>query len=576
MMKPIGRVLAIAALLVATLAANSALGAVSVSVDRNRIAFGDTLRLTITASDNEDITDGELQPLQQDFDILQRSTSSNTSIINGRVSHSKEITVELAPRREGNLQIPPMQFGQSTTPRLTVVVGPASDATTDGQNVVFEAEVDHDEVYVQGQIILTLRVQQAVNLEGRSISPLKLEDAFVKPLEQRSFQRNIGGRPWLVDEVRYAIFPEHSGTLTIPAQVFSGRLEQGRRSFFDIGGGGQLVRRATQAISINVLPKPANYPAADWLPAQRLTLEESWSAPPENLRVGESATRTIRMMGEGLQGAQLPPILFTPIEGLKYYPDQPAISEREIPDGLEGIREDSAAVVPTRAGSYEIPEIRIPWWDTTTGTLQYAVLPQRTITASGVAPGGSSDAGSQSQAAVDPAVDSPPPVAVDPSAGPDATDSLAAQRELRLWQLLGAVSTIGWLLTFLYLRRKRVSLPPARAGATQSVSEQHAFKQLLAACSNNEPAGARAAVIAWAAALTPGAAAVSLDQVVQQLGDEELGQLLGKLDEALYRPGDNAWNGAALAECLRRLRKKTARSNTSDAEQRLQLYPTSS
>jgi hypothetical protein len=88
MMKPIGSRWAILALLLAAVSANIAQSAVTATVDRNRISLGDTLRLQITASDDEEITDRELQPLLQDFEILQRSSSSNTSIINGRVSHS--------------------------------------------------------------------------------------------------------------------------------------------------------------------------------------------------------------------------------------------------------------------------------------------------------------------------------------------------------------------------------------------------------------------------------------------------------------------------------------------------------
>ena len=181
MMTSIGKRLSAVVLLLLALSANIALGAVTATVDRNRVTFGDTLRLTITATDDEEISDSELRALQGDFDILQRSSSSNTSIINGRVSQSQQVTVELAPRREGNLQIPAMRFGGSTTPGITVVVGPPSDSPSDGQSVVFEAEVDQSEVYVQGQVILTLRVQQAVSLNERSISPLKLDNAFVNP-----------------------------------------------------------------------------------------------------------------------------------------------------------------------------------------------------------------------------------------------------------------------------------------------------------------------------------------------------------------------------------------------------------
>jgi hypothetical protein len=575
MMKPIGRALAFIALLVAAALANQAIASVTASVDRNRITLGDSVRLTLTASDDEDITERELQPLQKDFEILQRSTSSNTSIINGRVSQSRQVTIDLAPRREGNLNIPAMQFGRSTTPRLTVVVGAPSDTQSDGQTVVFEAEVDRDEVYVQGQIILTLRVQQAVNLEGRSVSPLQLDDAFVKPLEQKSFQRSIGGRPWLVDELRYAIFPEQSGKLTIPTQVFSGRIERGRRSFFDIGGGGQLVRRSTQPIEINVLPKPDSFPNQDWLTAQQLTLEETWSTPPDALRVGESSTRTIRLIGEGLQGAQLPPILFTPIDGLKYYPDQPTITEREIPSGLEGIREDSAALVPTREGSFVIPEIRIPWWDTTSDQLQYAVMPERTITATGALSGVSTNAGTAPAPSVETAGDEATTAVVDVGSATDMAALAAGQRELRIWQLLTAISVLGWVMTFLYFRRSRAPAASPTPKTNETALEHKAFKQLLATCASNDANKARTAIIRWSAAFTRQDAAGGLEHVARKLQDDELRGLLAQMDEALYRPGEALWEGEPLAQCVRRLRKSGAPNTGKKEEQPLRLYPTS-
>jgi hypothetical protein len=382
----------------------------------------------------------------------------------------------------------------------------------------------------------------------------------------------IDGRPWLVDEVRYAIFPEQSGTLEIPAQVFSARIASGRRSFFDLGGGGQLVRRNTQAITLNVLPKPATYPTADWLPAQNLTLTETWSTPPEQLRVGESATRTVRIVGTGLQGAQLPPILFTPIDGLKYYPDQPAISEQEVDSGLEGIREDSAAVVPTRAGTYTIPEIRIPWWDTRTGELQYAVLPERTITATGSDPahtGTPEPLGAPENAQSLPG----PASAIDLTATTALPGSPALEGELRMWQAVGVGSTLGWLLTLLYLWRRRGPKTTVASEAAHTVAEKGAFKALLMACGDGNAAGARAAVITWAATIVPGAAPVSLEQVAQRLGDEDFRRQLEELNAALYRPGNSSWSGTTLAECARRVRAGHVGVSVSNREQPIQLYP---
>ncbi len=562
-MKLIGKTLAILALLVVTMGGTVALAAVSASLDRNRVSLGDTLRLTVTATEDEELDDADLRVLLDDFEILQRSTSSNTSIVNGRMSRVRQIIIDLTPTRQGNLQIPPLHLGDSTTSSLSVLVSVAQDTPADDETVVFEATVDQQNVYVQGQVILTLRVQQSVNLEGRSISELKLDNAFVKPLEQHSFQRTIDGRQWLVDELRYAIFPEQSGTLEIPAQVFSGRVNQRQRSFFDLGGGGRQLRRSTAPVSINVLPKPDSFSADTWLPARGLTLEETWSTPPEQLHVGESATRTIRIQGEGLQGAQLPPILFAPIDGLKFYPDQPQISEQETANGLLGIRQDSAAVVPTRAGTYLIPQIRIPWWDTQTEQVRYAVLPEREISVAEAAPGNSPTD-----------TPAPSPAAIDTAGGAELAAAPAfARGPNTAWQVLSAVSTLGWLLTLLYLWRRGRQRLQQPSPPQDSTSEKQAFKTLVAACAAGDAAGARSAVIAWTAAVSPDTTAVSLDQVARHFGDVDFTRELERLDARLYSPGQDHWTGSGLADGVRRLRGGHA-SGTANKEEELRLYPT--
>ena len=558
-MKPISNTLAALVILIMTLGGSPAMGAITASVDRDRVALGDTVRLTIIATENEKLKDADLRDLTENFEIIGRSTNNSTSIVNGRMSQTRKVIIDLMPRRAGSLYVPSIRMGQNSTQSIRIQVSPASAAPTGEQTVVFEAEVDKDSVYVQGQVILTLRIQQSINLDGGNISELKLDNAFVKPLEQHSFQRNIDGRPWRVNEVRYAIFPEKSGTLEIPAQVFSGRASRGRQSVFDLGGGGQLLRRNSQPISINVLPKPSSFTADTWLPTQSLTLQETWSSEPNELRVGESATRTITIVGEGLQGAQLPPILFTPIDGLKYYPDQPTIEDQELTDGLVGIRQDSAAVVPVRSGTYQIPEIRIPWWNTQTEQLEYAVLPEREINVA---------AAEITDLTTEPVLPATP---IDIAATP-LTNPTRHWLGGPIWPIVTAISTLGWILTLLYLWRVRRSTAPNKPHAPDTSAEKQVFKQLLAVCADNNAARTRGAIIDWAAACTPTASPVSLDEVAKLLGDEEFTREIDTLDTCLYSSDQDHWDGTSLADCLRRLRRASGHRDDETTEP-IKLYP---
>lgn len=554
-MKRTGKPLFCVLLIVLVSYAAPSTAALFAQLDRNQVALGDSVRLTISATEDEELSDIDLGALEKDFDILRRSTNSSIRIINGARTQEKKLIVELAPLRAGNLRIPSLAAGNQSTRPLALAVGPAPDLNSKGNNVLFEAEVDKSTAYVQSQIILTLRIQRAIELNNMSVSELELDGAFVKPLETNDFFRNVDGRNWRVHEVRYAIFPEKSGTLTIPAQVFSGRASDGRRGFFSQNSG-RLMRRTTQPLTLKVEPRPAAFTGNTWLPAQQLKIEERWSTPPNALRAGESVTRTITMLGEGIQGAQLPPVLYAPTDGLKFYPDQPEITEQEVSSGLLGARRDITAIVPTSEGSWTLPEVRIPWWDTRTEQMRYAVLPAKTLQ---VAP---------AEPTANPAGDlrnaSPTAAAVGHATGSGNT---------LLWQLLTAICALGWLTTLAYLWLKRQSRHSPQARLQENTSERRAFKQLQQACAANNPATARAAIIDWAQLAMPVDTPPTLNQIATHFGDSTLLAQLEALDASLYHPSGNPWSGAELANCVAQLRK-TGNANHVTSETDLSLYPT--
>jgi len=558
-MRRTGNLVAIGLALCLALLSNSVTAKVTAGVDRDRVALGDVLTLSIASDADENINNIDLRPLLNDFDILKRSTTASTRVINGKTTRTREVKLDITPKRQGTLRVPPLRVDRAETNSLLIAVSAPAKAAPGNETVLFEAVVDRQEVYVQGQVILTLRIQQAVNLDSRSATELQLDDAFVKPLEQKSFQRTIKGQPWLVHEIRYAIFPEQSGSLEIPAQTFSARESQPRRSLFDLGSNGKQIRRTTKAIVLNVLPRPAAFTGDNWLPARNLTLEEVWSTPPEQLAAGESATRTIVITGEGLQGAQLPPVLFPATQGLKYYPDQPVIEDVEVATGLSGTRSDSAALVPTRSGSWELPKLSIPWWDTQAKKMRFATLPARTInvTATPDAIGFDSPI-------------SPPNLAAPVS----ATDNITIVRQDNtLWQVVAAVSVAGWLITLAYLLlSRRTTKQNELEQPDDSVEEKLAYKKLIAACSTNGAAHVRPALVVWARAFLNSHCSITLEEARRQFADEEFDQELYVLDTALYAGSNDSWTGQSLANVINRLRKRGVK-HRNDANETLKLYP---
>ena len=194
---------------------------VTATVDRTDIAMGETLRLTLTADEAERPDEIDLSQLTKDFDILQRSSATSARIISGEQNVTRTLELELGPKRDGLLTVPALSYdGRRTTP-IAIKVRPQPDVNLGDELVYFDAKIDKDEIYVQAQLILTVTLQQAINLDNRAISELDIPDTYVEPLEQKTYQRRISGRLWAgKQELRYALFPTTIGRAHNPPHHF--------------------------------------------------------------------------------------------------------------------------------------------------------------------------------------------------------------------------------------------------------------------------------------------------------------------------------------------------------------------
>ena len=172
---------------------------ITAEVDRTNIAMGETLRLTLTADAGERPDQISLDQLEIDFEILQRSSSTSARLIGGEQNITRTLEIELSPLREGVLTIPAFNTGGRRTTPTAIKVSPEPEFALAEELVTFDATVDNTEVYVQAQVILTITLQQAINLDNRAVSDVDIPDTYQEPLEQKSFQRRSGGRFWWTD-----------------------------------------------------------------------------------------------------------------------------------------------------------------------------------------------------------------------------------------------------------------------------------------------------------------------------------------------------------------------------------------
>lgn len=530
------------------------LAELSATVDRREIAMGETLRLTLLGDAGEQPAEIDLTPLNRDWEILSRSSATNARFINGQNQVTRTLEMELAPMREGSLSIPPLKTGGRTTTPLSIRVNPEAVVAPGDALVLFEASIDQDSVYVQAETTLTVTLQQAINLDGGEISVFDIPDTVVEDLERRSFQRRVGNRTWLVTELRYAIYPQKSGSLVIPAIGFTAREVQPGRSLLGARLGRRL-RMASEPIEINVKSVPASFPGEVWLPARSLSLEENWSIDPASLNVGDSTTRTLTLNARGLQGSQLPPL--SSVQGslnipeLRFYPDQESIDQSELADGLQGRRVQSEALVARSGGAWMLPEIRIPWWNTDTDSLEFAVLPAREV-----------------NVATTPAAEL---TTIDAAAGGNSGAIGAAPRWL--WALGG----LGWLAAIvlaalLWLSRRPSDSQQADMSSTSvnTGSQRQIMVEIRRASEQGDLTALRLAVLQWGA-LHHGRALSSFNELAR-LSTPSLSAKLEALDRSLY--GGGAFTIAELG-LIEALRDEPVPDGRADQADTLSLYPAS-
>lgn len=523
-------------------------GELAASVDRQQVAEGDTLELTLELSGLALTGQPDLTPLLPLFEVLDsRQVNRVTRDAQGSRSTTRWI-LTLMPRRTGYVVIPPLQVGEAVSAPITLQVSEASTPGAEGDRlmpVFIDASLDRDSVYVQAQVLLTLRIYHSVSLfDDSTLTPLQTPEARIEQLgKPRTYETRINGVRHGVIEVRYAIHPLRSGELELPSQVFSATLvERNDPDTFNPFGprSGRNVQVHSPAIPLQVKPIPAEYPAdTPWLPASALSLTESWSDTGEALRVGDSLTRSLTLSAEGLASTQLPPLTVADVPGLRRYPDQPKLESRISEAGLVGVREQRAAWVPTRAGELEVPALEIVWWNLTSDRLERATLPARRF-----------------DVQADPLLEA----LSSPSAASD-TDA-----RVRPWQwstaLLSLTSLLGFALWWHARRQPAVlrSLPTA-------ANSRSLLDELKRSCLANDPQAARQALDAWARAQPETLAEMAARYV-------PLSDALDGLNGVLYGESGQKWDGQQLWLAIRDLPPRPDSSPASNGNGGLPpLYP---
>jgi len=541
-------------------ASSQLLAGIKAYTDRQQVHSNETFTLVVEL-DEYTSDSPDLSVLPKELSILSSSKYHRSSTVNGVSETQLGWKIQLMATEPGVYTIPAIEVENQKSQPIQVTVKQANDSFDSEEKldaIMLKAELSKDSVYVQEQMVLTIKLFRGIQTQYASLTEPSIENAIIEKLgEDTQYESMIDGQRYLILERKYAIFPQQSGSLSIPPVTFSADvIQKGSSGFGRMLGRTKPVTISTQQQSIDVKPYPENH-SGQWLPSEKLSIESRWSDPHGKVE-GEPSTWTITLTGVGLHENQLPEIKLPKTDGVKWYPDTAEKTRSISNKGITGKRVERIAVVPTRSGKIELPELSFKWFNTQTGQYETATLPAETI-----------DVQPNSEQSGTSTTITTTPVEQTQSISPQQ-NSPSAPAGLWRWSTYGFA--LLWLLTLIYFLLSRKMTPSELKLETAPVTTD-AKAALLNAISSKDNMAIYKSLSYW---LNDINTQQSFKSHLSALNNDTIKSSLIGLEQSLYGPEKSDWQDAGkLKQWLKIIENDLALNKAANKETKLPpLYPT--
>jgi len=422
--------------------------------------------------------------------------------------------------------------------KLALVLAVVSPGLVFGQGapVIRARLVPSDHVIVGQPVRLEVEVLVPNYFTGAPDFPsFELDGAIVTLSEDRPAHLNerINGAAYAGIGRFYVIYPEQPTEFDLPSVQFGvpyaiNPPETARATL-------QLPPLRFRA----VLPPEAR--GLDYfLPTSQLRIRQTWSGPLNQIRAGDSLTRTVTVTAQKMQAMLIPPVPLDAPEGVRVYPREPHVDDQksEIGEFLQGVRTEKVSYLFTKPGDYTLPAIEVTWWDLSSQKLTSSKIPATTIHVS------------ESSAYVS-------------ELPPQPENTAPVQAPLNTWRqylpfliasciALAVVALLAWAV-----RRwgPHVGSSYRALKERRQNSEEHYWRSFKQSCNRNDARQSYTVLLAWLRRAHPG---MTLDAFQRLIGDRELDKQIAYLSETQFRSPTKAhWQGQPLYAAIAKHRRVT-------------------
>nr|WP_238486416.1 BatD family protein [Motilimonas eburnea] len=507
------------------------------SVSQNPVYVGEIFTLEVASDKSLDPDELSTKELEASFDVFRPSVSRQKSYVNGTLTSSTRWTISLLAKQAGQVIIPPLTIaGETTQPiKLTVLDEKQQANHQQADDVWMESSVSHNQVYVGQQLIYTVDLYIGAMLENANLQAPSLTGAQVVQLGSDEKQMVVkNGVKYQKITRKFAITPKQAGDVTITGARLTGEL------YKTVATNGFRSRTVRQVVDINsgdvtlkVKAKPSEIKDKDWLVSSEVLLSEQLQDDAVNLTVGQPITRTFTLIATNTGEQALPKIAFNYPASVRIYPDKDEVSSFIHQGTAFAQRISSHAIIAEQAGELVLPEVSVPWWNSETDKLEYAIVPARTI-----------------QVLPNPNASETPIPSVQPTTTQGSSPGF--------WPYTTLLFALLWLATlalWLYQRHGQ-GINAATQSAKGKSAKRHAHidnvdKALVVAVKTNDPRQAWQALQPWAQHHWP-----NINGVSQLPVSAELQLAIQELELCIAK--NQPWQNQAMLAALKQSKQRSA------------------
>ncbi|RYV02132.1 hypothetical protein SOPP22_11250 [Shewanella sp. OPT22] len=413
-----------------------ALTTIEASVDRNPVVQGEYFVLTVTGDDDLAGNAINTSILDKDFVIGRTSVNRSTQIINFDTQKKTSWQILLAAKNKGIATIPAFNINGVKSNPIALQVVTDNNAKQKSKDVFIKTTLKHKEAYVGQLLTYNVKLYLAVDLQRGVLNAPDVANAQVKQIgDDKDKTEVVNGRRFRVIERTYGVIADKQGTVDIGEVSFEGDVLSNARQGLGMFSFNESrpVRVTSPSQKITILPKPKSY-HGNWLVSDLVVLKENWTKHDKDYELGAPITRTITLYASNTDETSLPEIESVLPSNMKSYPEKPKRKTYTRNGNIVGELVQTEAIVPTKAGTFTFPEVKIPWWNPIRKKQEYATLPAKTIVVKG----------SATAANVNPIV-------------PSAQAQSSTEYSAGYWPWLTALFALLWLVSsFMWLRKPKV------------------------------------------------------------------------------------------------------------------------